>query len=570
MPAQLSARETSKRSPARRALLILVAMVAATGGGLVWAVLAVPAAARQPLAWGGGVTAVALCGAVTAAVYYAAAAFQWRHRSARIYQNAGRLESELEYLLGHSLPGLLKQLHDGVPAETALGSVTLPTDSSLALLVQTVAREIASGQQRSSAALAVREAMDADVTRMVEDSVPALVRQLRAGVAVETALASVARPYTSMLVRLLRTVADEIGAGERRTAAAMAACASAAARVQAQTTRMLAELRELEDRYSEEKVFADLLSLDHRISQMDRVADSVALLSGGRSGRRWTKPIGMESILRGAMSRVEAYRRVRVHTTTSASVAGYAAEGVMHALAEILDNAASFSAHGNQVHVYVEEEDAGVVVTVEDSGLGMRKRERQRAEWLVSSSLDLSTLPGSRLGLAVVGRLATKYGLTVSFRPSSRGGTGTVIMIPRQLITQARPDSPPGIAMDEATAGPADLGSLTGPDAVAEADRPAGPHEELATSGQPDSQPRLPKRPRGQMLAAAARSMSASPEASGPGPAGRPEDRLAAFRQATDRGRSQARPAPPAEDARSARTPESGWEAEGPAAPDKR
>jgi hypothetical protein len=63
-------------------------------------------------------------------------------------------------------------------------------------------------------------------------------------------------------------------------------------------------------------------------------------------------------------------------------------------------------------------------VTIEDGGLGMRRRERHRAEELVSQPLDLASLPGTRLGLAVVGRLASRYGLTVNFRPSSRGGTG--------------------------------------------------------------------------------------------------------------------------------------------------
>ncbi len=110
----------------------------------------------------------------------------------------------------------------------------------------------------------------------------------------------------------------------------------------------------------------------------------------------------------------------------------------MHALAELMDNATAFSTHGSEVHVYVEEEDVGVVITIEDSGLGMRRRERDRAEVLVAKSLDLSTLPGTRLGLAVVGRVADRYGLSVNFRPSSRGGTGVVVMIPRSLITQPK------------------------------------------------------------------------------------------------------------------------------------
>ncbi|GAA4295608.1 hypothetical protein GCM10023178_67950 [Actinomadura luteofluorescens] len=216
----------------------------------------------------------------------------------------------------------------------------------------------------------------------------------------------------------------------------MAASAGAAARIQAQTTRMLAQLRDLEDRYSEDEVFGDLLDLDHHVSQMGRLADSIALLSGGRSGRRWTKPIVLESVIRGAMGRIASYQRVQYHSTSTAAIAGFAAEGVMHALAELMDNAANFSPHGSAVHVYAEEEDAGIVVTVEDSGLGMRQRERERAERLVSEAADLTSLPGTRLGLAVVGRLAGKHGLRVSFRPSSRGGVGVVLGDDRRQLVQ--------------------------------------------------------------------------------------------------------------------------------------
>src|SRR5690606_14579636 len=91
---------------------------------------------------------------------------------------------------------------------------------------------------------------------------------------------------------------------ENRRTAALAAFAGAAGRIQAMTTSMLAELREMEHRHDDPKVLADLLLLDHRTAQAGRLADSIAVLSGARSGRRWAKPISMESILRGAMGRV--------------------------------------------------------------------------------------------------------------------------------------------------------------------------------------------------------------------------------------------------------------------------
>ncbi|MFI8303782.1 ATP-binding protein [Streptomyces sp. NPDC085927] len=218
-------------------------------------------------------------------------------------------------------------------------------------------------------------------------------------------------------------------------AAALSATANVAGRMQALSTGMLADLRAMEDKHHDEEVLADLLHLDHRTAQAGRLADSVAVLTGARSGRRWARPIGMESILRGAMGRISGYQRVRVHSASDVAVAGHAAEGVMHAVAELLDNAANFSPPTAEVHVYVEEVPAGVIVSVEDSGLVMGDAQLRRAERAVSGeTAGLGGLTGTRLGLAVVGRLARRYGLTVSYRPSARGGTGVLMLIPQDIL----------------------------------------------------------------------------------------------------------------------------------------
>ncbi len=231
--------------------------------------------------------------------------------------------------------------------------------------------------------------------------------------------------------------------GER--AAAVSATANAAGRMQALATGMLADLRAMEERHSDEAVLADLLHLDHRTAQAGRLADSVAVLTGARSGRRWARPIGMESILRGAMGRIAGYRRVRVHSSSDTAVAGHAAEGVMHALAELLDNAANFSPPTAEIHVYVEEVPAGVIVSVEDSGLVMGEVQLRRAQQAVAGeTAGLGGLTGTRLGLAVVGRLAAKYGLKVSFRPSARGGTGVLMLVPQDILSGPALPAAPG------------------------------------------------------------------------------------------------------------------------------
>ncbi|WP_445156347.1 sensor histidine kinase [Kitasatospora aureofaciens] len=297
--------------------------------------------------------------------------------------------------------------------------------------------ELDAERAETEAVRAAAEAERAELDRLADGVLPEVVKKLRGGAAVDSALAA---HRTHPQHALLRAVAEEVGRGERLRAAALAVCATAAGRVQALATSMHAELREMQHRHDEE-VLGDLLRLDHSTAQAGRMADSIAVLTGARSGRRWAKPIAVESVLRGALGRIGAYQRVRLHNASTAAVAGFAAEGVMHALAELLDNATNFSAPPAEVHVYVEEVPAGLAITVEDSGLGLSESWLRRAERAVSAEpLDLTTLSaGTRLGLAVVGALARKHGLQISFRPSARGGTGVVMLIPQQLVTHPAP-----------------------------------------------------------------------------------------------------------------------------------
>lgn len=358
-------------------------------------------------------------------------------------------------------------------------------------------------------------AMNHELGYLVDHILPAAVERLRDGASAETVFAQLPKPSHEAHQRLLRTLTREISVGERRRSAAMAACGNAAGRVQALATSMLADLREMENRYAED-VLGDLLKIDHSTAQTGRLADSIAVLTGARSGRRWTKPIVLESILRGAMGRIGAYQRVKVHSTCASAVVGYAAEDVMHALAELMDNATKFSAPSEEVHVYVEELHNGVVVTIEDGGLGMKPQALERAKAAISTTepLDLTQLSGTRLGLAVVGCLARKHQLEVFFRPSSRGGTGVVLRIPNQLITQPR----------QRPAVPAPKHTVTVPVA-----RPA---EETETAPPVLEEPStLPKRPRGQTLSAAARAAANAAPVQSTRPRSDAGARFGAFRQ---------------------------------------
>src|SRR5699024_2549657 len=189
---------------------------------------------------------------------------------------------------------------------------------------------------------------------LAEEDLPAMAQKLRAGESLARIMHALPNPQAPTGQADLPTSVPASAASARRRAATVPACATAAGRLQALTTKMLADLRQMQERHGDSAaagdVLGDLMHLDHSTAQAGRTADSIAVLTGARSGRRWARAIPLESIVRGAMSRVGDYRRVRLHHIPERAVAGFAAEGIIHALAELLDNAAKFSPPTAQVH----------------------------------------------------------------------------------------------------------------------------------------------------------------------------------------------------------------------------
>ncbi|MDT0609269.1 sensor histidine kinase [Streptomyces lancefieldiae] len=503
--------------------LTVVALPCATVSALVvgGAVAAAPSSVRLPLALGASAAALLLCVAVTVAVHAVRG-----ERATRRLLDAARADAA----------GLAQErVRVAEQARQEQERLRAEADRERARLAAEFGREreqLTDGFEQERVRLAEQRAQE--VARLTEEA------------------------------GLLRERLDR-ATGER--AAAVSATANAAGRMQALATGMLADLRAMEERHSDEDVLSDLLHLDHRTAQAGRLADSVAVLTGARSGRRWARPIAMESILRGAMGRIAGYQRVRVHSTSDAAVAGHAAEGVMHALAELLDNAANFSPPTAEVHVYVEEVPAGVIVSVEDSGLVMGEVQLRRAQQAVSGELaGLGGLTGTRLGLAVVGRLSVKYGLKVSFRPSARGGTGVLMLVPQDILSGPAADGPVASPLPSAPADPPrpTAALAAGSAGSTEVDPEPLPAHESADRG-PDAAAEsadpvtgLPRRRRGRTLAAAERARatrSTEPRATPPADDAKARAaRFGSFRQAvratgpaTARdGAPQAEPAAPA------------------------
>ncbi|MFB7433902.1 ATP-binding protein [Streptomyces microflavus] len=372
----------------------------------------------------------------------------------RLKASTAALEADAAHTSDVALPAVVRLVRGGWNAAAALDQVPPPRSPRHRKLLHMAAATVEEqGQQAASLQAGnaqLREELGAEITRLrdelevmttevqrfTRETLPSVTVRLRAGESGASVRAETVLPEHPLLRTSAESVVRELALSERRALAAQTASAKALSRVQAKSVSMLADLRTMQERHGEE-VFGDLLRLDHSTSQLGLMTDRLALLMGGRPSRAWNRPIVMESILRGAVGRIAAYQRVRLHCSSTAAISGFAAEGVMHLLAELMDNAANFSPPIDEVHVYVEERGTGIVVTIEDSGLKMADAAMRRAADSVSGRLtDLASLQGTRLGLAVVGQLALKHQISVNYRPSSRGGTGVVVLLPRQLIAQ--------------------------------------------------------------------------------------------------------------------------------------
>lgn len=181
-----------------------------------------------------------------------------------------------------------------------------------------------------------------------------------------------------------------------------------------------------------------IFQLDNLVTRARRNSENLIILAGAQPGRRWRHPRRLVDVVRAAVGEIEQYSRVQVTAMPEVSIAGAAVGDVIHLLAELLDNAAQFSSPRAPVHVYAGATPQGVLVEVEDGGLGMAQDVRDAANELLANPPAFDAITGDdRLGLFVVAILADRHGIDVKLRRSTDGGTLAVVVLPLGLLSEA-------------------------------------------------------------------------------------------------------------------------------------
>ena len=198
--------------------------------------------------------------------------------------------------------------------------------------------------------------------------------------------------------------------------------------------RQLSQLDTMEAREEDPDVLDRLFKLDHLATRMRRNAESLLVLAGIDSTRRLRTSLPLSDVIRTAVGEIEAFDRIDLSMTEDPEVSGRHALTVAHLLAELLENATHFSNPETRVVVSASVTGHGVDLTVTDYGLGMSDEDVVAANEKIAHPPVAEIAVSQRLGLFVVGRLASRLGATVVLRRGRSAGTVVAIGLPAGLF----------------------------------------------------------------------------------------------------------------------------------------
>jgi HAMP domain-containing protein len=209
-----------------------------------------------------------------------------------------------------------------------------------------------------------------------------------------------------------------------------------ARRSQSLIDRQLELMDDLERTEADPETLENLFKLDHLATRMRRNSEDLIVLSGEAPPRRWSQPMPLIEVVRAAVAEVEDYNRVELLPIDDIGLAGQAVADVVHLLAELIENATSFSPPGTKVQVAGSLISSGYVLEIEDRGLGMSDDELVEANERLANPPMVDFALSRMLGLYVVARLAQRYNIKVQLRHSWYGGITALVLLPPSLTVQ--------------------------------------------------------------------------------------------------------------------------------------
>ncbi|AMW13069.1 hypothetical protein A4E84_28390 [Streptomyces qaidamensis] len=318
-------------------------------------------------------------------------------------------------------------------------------------------------------------------TRVASDRLPELVKQLSESDPqdVDTSVESVGVHSRDEIGRVAAAF-DDVHREAVRLAAEQALLrgnvnamfTNLSRRSQGLIQRQLSLISELESREADPDQLSSLFKLDHLATRMRRNGENLLVLAGEEPGRRWTRPVPLVDVLRAAASEVEQYERIELASVPTTEVAGRVVNDLVHLLAELLENATSFSSPQTKVKVTGHAlPDGRVLIEIHDTGIGLSPEDLAAINERLASPPTVDVSVSRRMGLFVVGRLSQRHGIRIQLRPSDSGGTTALVMLPVDVAQGGRKPQPKQPGQSPVGGGPAAAQAAAG---AAAARRAAG------------------------------------------------------------------------------------------------
>ncbi|MFE3464012.1 nitrate- and nitrite sensing domain-containing protein [Streptomyces sp. NPDC059185] len=204
--------------------------------------------------------------------------------------------------------------------------------------------------------------------------------------------------------------------------------------------RQLGVIEKLEEREQDPDRLATLFKLDHMATVMRRHSENLLVLAGHEHVHGHAGPVPLVDVLRAAVSEIERYERVTIQSLPPhAQIAGFAADDLSHLIAELLENATSFSPPDAEVQLSGWLLESGeVMLSVQDAGIGMTASRLAELNARLAEA-DPAAFEGEGLGMRVIALLAARHGVRVELREQQPGGTAAVVVLPQPLLPTALP-----------------------------------------------------------------------------------------------------------------------------------
>ncbi|MFG3253465.1 nitrate- and nitrite sensing domain-containing protein [Streptomyces sp. NPDC048172] len=196
--------------------------------------------------------------------------------------------------------------------------------------------------------------------------------------------------------------------------------------------RQLELVTDMENNEADPDQLESLFRMDHLATRMRRNGENLLVLAGEEPGRRWTEPVPLVDILRAAASEVEHYERIEISGVPETEIHGQVVNDLVHLLAELLENATSFSSPQTKVRVRATRmPDGRMMIEIHDKGIGLTAEDFADINHKLANPPTVDASVSQRMGLFVVGRLSDRHGIRVQLRPSGeQAGTTSLVMLP--------------------------------------------------------------------------------------------------------------------------------------------